>query len=129
MTQSRIRDFGMENCVLKLVVPTANDAEPQTNIIPPTVTVNVWRLEVKEMLSLVNGQAFQPQRQLMGSANISYGANVSFPFKCHSGDIETFEFSTTDGQISLSAETYELIGMFIINLKVYHLLTSFKVLT
>jgi hypothetical protein len=114
VAQFRILDFGMEECSLNIVVPAKGD-DSTTVVEPDVVEVDIWRLHADRMKALTDGDVLDaPRIEFLKSVPITYGSNHSVPFECHSGDIKTFEFSSTSGKISLVPDRDNLIGPYIV---------------
>ncbi|KAF5353571.1 hypothetical protein D9757_013707 [Collybiopsis confluens] len=101
IAQFRILDWGMDNCTLKF------NAVPETgSTTTTTVQVDIWKRLSDRMVPLDDGMLFQaPRTEYMGSFALPVpGSNLSIPFACHSGSLETFEFSSKVGSISIEPD-------------------------
>ncbi|KZV85751.1 hypothetical protein EXIGLDRAFT_775289 [Exidia glandulosa HHB12029] len=92
--QFRAMDWGMEKCVLHLVVPAVNHAGANVSMGESTI-VDVWKLnDTVEILPHISAKKAPARSALLASLRFRAADSAgAIDFNCTSGSFPTFEFS------------------------------------
>ncbi|KZT33314.1 hypothetical protein SISSUDRAFT_1089399 [Sistotremastrum suecicum HHB10207 ss-3] len=102
IAQFRARDYGMENCQLKLSFP---HTEAQEDYIPEDpIKMTVWRLQTSTWLNprLLSFNTRPAREAAVVTWTVDRGANATSPmFLCSSDSLQSFEITCESGPCSL----------------------------